>query len=310
MKNRIKKHTINIAFSLVISLLFSCEDTMMNNMVDDKVYLLHQGLNEVDVINSQNPNIALEVIKSGVGQREVSLQLSINPSLLTSYNEANGTAYSLLDPTFYNLENATIEMNKDTYQLPFNISIDAEKLKSALIKDPDLKVAIPCEVTVLNPSDNDPVKMETIIIPKVIEPYIRFTIAGFLTEVNNILPSSADILSYYSKIEINYATKMDVEFSVGQAKDYQALIKQYNEEHNMNYSVLPETAYSLENTGKIPVGADYTSITIQVFKDKLVDEKQQPKFGEYLLPIEVNQVSVNKIDPDNNYILIPFSYHE
>ena len=44
----------------------SCEDTMLNNMVDDHVYLLNPGINEAQVFNFEKAIAEVIVVKSGV----------------------------------------------------------------------------------------------------------------------------------------------------------------------------------------------------------------------------------------------------
>src|SRR5690606_35845635 len=100
------KQSIGLVISTIaISFCLSCEDTMLNNMVGDEVYLLDEGLNEVNVFNFEQPNISIHVVKSGAGQRAIQLRLAIDPDLLTEYNQVNGTGYKLMDPAVYQLKN-------------------------------------------------------------------------------------------------------------------------------------------------------------------------------------------------------------
>ncbi len=300
---------------LTLGVLVACENTMLNNMVDDRVYLLKEDLQSVTVFNSNEPIIAIDIVKSGMKGRTAQLRLDIKPELLTDYNTAQQKEYKLLDPVAYRLSSSTLDMGADDYQKAFEIFLDGEKFKAEQEKDPTAILAIPCEVTLLNPALDEKETMQTVIVPTLIEPYIQFTKAGFLNDLNSIKSSSLAILHYYSKVEVNYPNLQDVNFKVELAKDHQALIQQYNEAHKdepgyENYVVLPTASYELYSDWTIAKGANYTGIDFKVYKDKLVDNTGKPQYGKYVLPLRIIQVSTNKIHPDNDLVLIPFDYHE
>ncbi|MEC3879462.1 DUF1735 domain-containing protein [Parapedobacter sp. 10938] len=303
------KQSVGLLISIIaISLCLSCEDTMLNNMVDDEVYLLDEGLNEVNIFNFEQPIIPIHVIKSGAGQRAIQLRLAIDPDLLTAYNEGNGTAYKLLDPAVYQLKNSSIDMESGTYDATFELAFDSERYTEETNSDPDALFAIPCTVTVLNPMENDPQEMQTIIVPKVSEPYMQFAAAGFRSDINTITPASSSHLWYYLKVELNYPNHHDVNFTVGTAKNQGQLIEQYNQEHGTGYKPFPESVYQVEENPAVPKGTDYAALSFQIFKDGLVSEGVA--YGDYMLALEIDHVSANKIHPVNNYVVIPFSYHE
>lgn len=281
---------------------------MLNNMVDDEIYLLEEGLKEIHVFNFEKPSIPVHVIKSGVGQRAVQLNLTIDPDLLAEYNQVNGTSYKLMNPAVYQLENSTIDMEADQYEAAFKLAFDREKYREEMSNDPTALFAIPCTITILNPLENDPREMQTILVPKLLEPYIQFASAGFLTDVNTITAASPSNLWYYLKVELNYPNSRDVSFTVRTAHNQTELIQQYNQEHGTSYKPFPESVYQTKDSPVIPKGTDYAALSFQVFKDKLVSGKVE--FGRYMLALEIDQVSVNKIHPVNNYVVIPFTYHE
>ncbi|MGV3760881.1 DUF1735 domain-containing protein [Parapedobacter sp.] len=281
---------------------------MLNNMVNDEVYLLKEGLNEVNVFNFEQPSIPIHVIKSGAGQRAVQLSLNVDPDLLNAYNQANGTTYKMMDPAVYQLKTSSIDMEPGTYDAAFELLFDSEKYNQEMDNDPDARFAIPCTITVLDPLENDPQNMHTIIVPNVLDPYIQFAAAGFLSDINTITSASSSHLWYYLKVELNYPNNQDVNFTVGTAKNQVELIGQYNEEHGTDYKSLPESIYQVEENPTIPRGTDYAALSFQVFKERLVDEGVA--YGQYMVALEIDQVSINNIHPVNNYVVIPFSYYE
>jgi len=295
---------------LFVSTFSSCEDTMLNNMVDDRVYLLKPGLNEIQVYNFEKAIAQVVVVKSGVGQRSSRLKLEVSPSVLTDYNAANGTSYKPLPESVYSLGNSSLELATEDIKASFEFVIDQGKFAAEQAKDPEATLVIPCLVTNLNPAVGDSVNMQTILVPRIIEPYIFFTRSGFLTEVNNITSKSQDKLFYDNKIEINYPATQDVEYTLAIAKNSAELIDQYNAENASDYVIFPIDALELQGASKIAVGVNYADYKFQVIKNKLVGVNNSPKYGRYILPLVIQEVSQNKIHPTNNVVLIPFNYHE
>ena len=303
------KQSINLLISVfVISLCLSCEDTMLNNMVNDKVYLLNEEIDEVNVFNFEQPVIPIHVMKSGVGQRAVRLHLAVDPDLLTQYNQLHGTMYKLMDPSVYQLNNSMVDMEASMYDARFEVWLDSEKYMAEKNNDPEATFAIPCVVTIENPLEGDPEAMTTIVVPTLSEPYIQFATPGFLSDVNAITSTSPSNLWYYLKVSVNYPSNQDVNFTVSPAKNQLDLIQQYNQDNGTAYLPFPESAYQIEANPFIPQGTDYAALTFQVFKDKLVQDKLA--YGSYMLALKIDGVSVNKIHPVNNYVVIPFSYYE
>lgn len=309
MKNKIY-HLIIIlgSFAAMIS-LGACEKTLLNNMVDDRVYLSKPGLQQVNLYNFSQPVLELTVIKSGVGQRSANLSLSVNPEILQDYTSEDGKPFQALNPNTYSLQDVSIQLSTDDYERPFVFHIDGQKFAEEKANNPEVTLAIPCEVTLEDPAEGDETVMQTVLVPHLVEPYISFSESG-VVETKDINSSSQASLSYNTKIAINYPQSDDVRFSVEVAEDKEDLIQQYNQEHGTNYIILPEDALSLESNGTIPLGVDYTALTFVLSKERLTHSDGSPAYGGYLLPLVINQVSENKIDPINQLTIIPFNYYE
>ncbi len=310
MKKVINQYLFLLSMLISINLMSSCEDTMLNNMVDDHVYLLNPGINEAQVFNFEKAIAEVIVVKSGVGQRASKLKLEVVPALLTQYNQANSTAYKELPASVYSLSNSSLDLPTDSYKASFDFVIDVQKFNAEQAKNPDATFVIPCEVTNLNPGMEDSVKMQSFMIPRIVEPYISFTKAGFLTDIINITSKSQDKVYLDNKIEINFPATGDVNYTIQIAKNSAQLINQYNTENGTSYVQLPAEALDLQANGKILKGVNYADYTYQVLKTKLVDAGNKPKYGKYLLPLAIEQVSQGKVHPSNSVVLIPFNYHE
>ena len=310
MKKSLNQYMYLFCLLMSLGLLSSCEDTLLNNMVDDRVYLLKPGLNEVQVYNIDRAIAEVIVMKSGVGQRSSQLKLEVSPAVLSAYNAANGTGYKQLDETVYSLVSSSQNVATGDQQVSFEFVLDYQKFAAEQAKTPDVTLVIPCLVTNLNPSSEDSVKMETILVPRIVEPYISFTNAGFLTDVNSITSKSQNKLFYNNKIEINYPASNEVSYTLAIPTNSGELIQEYNAQNESEYVILPIDALELEVNSKIPVGVNYADYSFQVLKSKLVNMDNSPKYGRYILPLIIEKVSLNKIHPTNNVVLIPFNYHE
>lgn len=293
-----------------ISKMSSCEDTMLNNMVDDNLYLLKTGINETQVFNFEKAVAELVVVKSGVGQRSAKLNIDVVPELLTKYFQEEEATYSLLSESVYTISNTSLVLPKDAYLASFEFIIDVQKFKDEQAKHPDVTFVIPCEITNLEPGSGDQVKMESLMIPKIIEPYIAFSNHGFLTEIKNITSSSQDSVYFNNKIEINFPSENNIKYTIGFPQNSMELIHKYNDENNTSYVQLPSEALDLQSNGVIMKGANYSEYTFQVLKNKLVDMDSKPKYGNYILPLIIKEVSLGKIHPNNSIVLIPFHYYE
>ncbi|MVZ64608.1 DUF1735 domain-containing protein [Sphingobacterium sp. DK4209] len=305
MRNKLKQYLLILCSLITFAHFYACEDTLLNNMVDDRVYLLKSGLNETQVYNFDQATAKVIVVKSGVGQTERKVRLDVSPNVLSAYNTANLTDYKALPTSVYTLQAGELNIPTDSREAVFEFIIDVVKYRAALANEPGVTFVIPCEVTNLNPGERDSAKMQTLVLPTIIEPYIYFSNPGFRTENNDITSKSQDILHFINKIEINYPANGAVQYTLGIPANSSSLIAEYNATHSSNYVMLPTDAVSLQTTGEIIQGVNYGNYTFQILKSKLAN-----KYGKYLLPLKIEQVSQSKIHPTDNIVLIPFNYYE
>lgn len=130
-------------------LVISCEDDLSIDIVDDKVYVLKPGLNELEIKEATSFRYDLYVMKSGVGKQETDVQLSVNESVLNNYNESEETDYSLLPAQYYTIASTTGRLGRDDYRVHFEIVFDTQAIID-LQTSSGKTYALPCEVKVLN----------------------------------------------------------------------------------------------------------------------------------------------------------------
>lgn len=297
-------------FLSAIFLSTSCEDTLQKDMVDDEVYVLKEGLHTIEVYNFAEAILPITIVKSGIGKREATASVQIQPELVQAYNTANNTNYKVLESHFYTLKNSTLNFDKSAYKQAFEVKIEAKDYLKLLADNPDNIYVLPAQVSFQNVGIEKKPVMEILAIPNIIEPFIGFNQFGLLNDANNINSKTAAVSSYYLKVSVNYPTSKDVLFALEQAVNAEVLVNQVNQDGNANYKLLPKEAYELKKNWDIKSGAKYTEVAYTVNKTKLVAADGKPLYGDYLLPLSITEVSENKINPDTKLVLIPFKYHE
>ena len=161
-----------ISLVILISSMFivSCEDDRLDNMVDDKVYVLKSGLNQIEIEKQGSYTYSLYVIKSGTGRQEADIQLSINETVLDSYNQQNETEYVLLPSQYYKLTTDNKHISKEEYKIPFDIILDTEAI-SDLQNNSEIEYALPLELKLLNSTiEIGGDKNTSILVPIINEP--------------------------------------------------------------------------------------------------------------------------------------------
>ncbi len=293
-----------LSFLLVI---IACEDSRMDKMVEDKVYLLKPGINEIDAFLWEDYTYDLMVIKSGIGQQQADLELVIDEAALQKYNDANQTSFELLPPDYYSIKSKNIIINKKEERAPFQIVLETNKLKE-LLSESDKKYALPCRIDIINQaiSSADSAVMYSFIVPTVKEAYLQFTDPGFYPMVWQINPESAGEAFFFSEVNTNYYNHWDITYTLEVDPH---LITEYNAANNTNYKILPEGTYSIDKSSyKISQNLEIQAIKFAIYKDKLIAENGDFLFGNYMIPLRIASVSKNGINPDGDVQLIPVSF--
>jgi len=301
---------IKILQILIVSLLVTfaaCgEDSRMHNMVDDSIYVLNPGLNEVDVFNWGNYDYNFVVIKSGSGQQSSEVELVVDEQYIAEYNTAHGTSYKLLPEQYYTIHANRMSVGKDDYRIYFPITFDSDAIIELQGKHTS-EYVLPCRINVKNTDiqSEDPEKLYSIIVPTVWEPYLEYKAWGLTSPAISLDPESADRIVASSKIITNYNNKWNLDFTL--EVDPQALAD-YNSENGTNYILLPEAAYEFDQTSwKIPANMNEVSAKFNILKEGLKNGETF-LFGEYVLPVRIASVSEHEINPEKAVQLITVSF--
>lgn len=300
------------SFLLGIFIFYSCaEDSRMHNMVSDSVYLKDSQLNKVSVFNWGDFEYKLVVVKSGINKQSADVELTINESYLSVFNEENNTGYITLPPEYYSIINNKVSFSKDSYLDNFTIIFNSYKLKE-LLETTGKQYAIPCEIILSNTSivPTFPKGMYSVIVPEIKEPYIQFDKTGLIHPVVNLNPESDDALSNSSLIKINYLNKFgDIPFTLTMdpqvLDDYNASVK---EDAKIKYPLIPEAAFRfIKDSWFIPSGTGETYTSFEILKKGFIKNGTY-QFGDYIFPIKLETVDKFNINPEQRIQLYHISF--
>ncbi len=311
-----KTKITNVFLIALMLFLISCdEDYRLNNMVDDQVYLLKSGITTEKMFLVDNYLYDVFVIKSGVGQQAVDLELRINPNLLNQYNDDSKTDYLLLPENFYSIKKRNVQMQVDDYKSSFQIQFDLPKILD-LQQGTGKQYILPCEIKVLNSTVKiaDSTKSYSLILPVIEKPYIEFNVNQYSDISKNLLSSlrlevshkySGDIERYYTKISTNFPNEENISFKV---EVDPMLIDEHNLRNQTSYKLLPERAYDLiEEEWIIKKNFNYQPLGFRIIKEGLYDQKD-PLYDEYMLPLRISFVSQYEINEQQSVLLIPITF--
>ncbi|MCD7936327.1 MAG: DUF1735 domain-containing protein [Tannerellaceae bacterium] len=300
MRNRIR-------YSLLLGwiLLFTaCDDYLLNNMVDDKVYLLKAGFHRAEISEVES-FYELYVIKSGAGQQAVTLKLEIDESVLTAYNEEEGTAYRLLPSDSYTLLSNTIGFDEEGYREAFRFDFNMPRMRSLLEEEGEI-FALPCRVTIPGHEieASRPDEMYSIIALALKNDYIEFSEWGVMAGVR-LYPDATDKDSTSYLIRTNYRNEQDITFTLEVKEE---LLDEYNQANGTSYLLLPEAAYGFnEAEWNVPANARERRFFVNLFRSGLLKDGRF-LFGEYMLPVQITTVSKYGINPEQSVMYIPVSF--
>ncbi len=297
---------IIVPFLLVFG-FFSCEDYLNQDELEDQLYLQKSGLVDAEIFNWGTFTYNLPVIKSGKGNHTATVELYVDETILSTFNEVNGTNYVLLPENCYIIKESVINFLDEDYRKMFLIDFKPENL-IALQGDGKTYV-LPCHMRTINTNINivDDSKAEVIIIPSVLQPYIGFEVPDFYSSGSefSIKTDDDDILEIYPKVQVNFYNNQDITYNVDVDPN---VLKAYNIANSTNYMLLPEAAYVIDKSSCVlKKNRDYEYLHITLKENALRKDEENFMFGNYALPMKITGVSKYGIDPKAATTIYPVS---
>ena len=146
-------------------------------MVNDQIGLLHSTYTETEVFRGMDTPYQLFVIKSGKGKQEAEVSISVDETVLQSYNTDNGTSIQLLPSDCYTIPSACSASQRFRLSESFDIKWNADRLSDLLSTGKEYGLPIQMSV-VQNFISADDERLKTIIVPTIKEPYLQMDVPG------------------------------------------------------------------------------------------------------------------------------------
>lgn len=149
---------------MALAHLTACEDNRMDGMVNDKVYIVQSGVQEVYVNYRDYADFTLSVYKSGVSEQTADASISISEDVLSAYNEKEGTSFVLLPDVCYSVSRTNFSFSSSSISYKSVITFDGDILKRYQNRG-EKKYALPIILDVEGNVETNGSSSEVIIIP-------------------------------------------------------------------------------------------------------------------------------------------------
>ncbi|MDR0714607.1 MAG: DUF1735 domain-containing protein [Bacteroidales bacterium] len=279
----------------------ACEDNRLNDMADDKIYIVNSDGQSIDVINFDTYTHYVAVSKSGYGSKDAQVRLAVDLDVLSKYNERNGTHYELLPSQCFWLQaNATaIAAAEDRVFLPVGFNTSA----MAILKDRE-KYVLPLKLTTDSDVEIYLQKNMVVLIPVFKDASLQLLPDG-LTPEQPIGIYADDSYVIHTTVSVNYKNEWDLTYKIGTDPSY---VNAYNASNGTSFIPLPADAFELKpDEWTLPAGTNEKKISVTIIKKNLMDENGDYLMGDYVIPMKITEVSKWNVNPDNLQLLhVPF----
>lgn len=303
--------TLNMKKSSYISLFAactiaftSCESAINNFMVDDTVALLNPGLVKTNIYLGLDNPTEVYVLKSGKGFQGADVSISVDDAVLTTYNETAAQQLSSVPSDCYTVTVSSLHINADDYQVPFVINWNRERLADALAANPNIGLPLRMSVNASEDVNVNEDRLTTIIQPVIEQPVVALASSGYQVGLMPTRKSTLEELVYMD-VQTNFIPNEDIEYTLSIDP---SLVDEYNAEKGTKYKVLPESAYKLDLEGwTIKKSMKSNRFHFTFMREALIPEDGHSLFGDFILPIRLNSVSMSNIDENKSYVLYSVS---
>ena len=292
MKNKI----LTGLFFSAMALLASCEfEHPLPTIYPDPVFG-QSGLQKFST-NAIYEDYTTEITISrteGLSQ-EVTLNLSVDASLLEEYNELYGTAYTLLEDDYYTLPSTTT-LSPTEKEVTVSVTIHPSALVSAVGLEKANQTILPVCISGSSvPTVGNSTLGSVLLSPVVSEPEISVEIPQ-TTPTLSFIPSIPLTQNLVITANTNFTT-LDV--SKIAYKPALEKVAEYNAANSTDYDPLPDDTYTIQEDVFDPE-------TMKVTSTIVFDCAKIGGTGTYLLPLELTQdgTTYNLTETGPVYVII------
>lgn len=301
MKNKILTTTLVAACWLTYS---ACEDGKDEFLNDFTTILSFRNYDEIPLTmyrTGENTDYQLIVNKSGSAlNTTASASIEImDDATLSIYNAENGKSYKKYPDNCYSFNgNKFVEFGaSDSYQTR-NITLFTEKILENNERDNNFVIPF----MLYNGSDSINAKRKYVFVkPSVIIPLVSFGRTGYSL---NTISDAAGGNEVQLNLPVDFSTDNRWTFNCEIATD-ETLLNAFNEENEVDYAMLPTSAYKMSNNGNVAFtpGNNTSNLDITVNRSLL-------SYGNFVLPLRLTDCTSQyfHVDEANNTCLFGVSY--
>lgn len=303
MRSHMKKNILLALFSsLLVFTQIACDNYKDEYLEDFNTILYFRNSGEVPITlyRTGEDDIFKIVVNKAGSKLETQTNASIlilDESALAIYNAEKGTKYKALPSNCYEIKDALkcTFGSSDTYKT-VDVIMKTDNIYQLQLQDKSSYV-LPIQLIDSKDSINSK-KKYSFITPNIETPVVYFTKKGFNNTI--ITKNDPDEISLTLPIELIVTNKWTFNCEVTANED---LLRQYNEENNTAYRLLPKSAYTINNIVPFTPGRSIEDVNIIIKKSFL-------NMGTYILPLELSKCTQKYflIDPLKNNCLYGISY--
>lgn len=299
------KKYISISLLLINSfvLFIGCEDNKEEFLDEYSTILYLRNSGEVPLTlykTGEKTIYDLVVTKAGSNLNAVTEVdvVTLNEQELMDYNATYGVNYNLLPENCYSFSDTKPLFfdASDTYKI-VPIELNTSEIEKTIEKNEDKTYVLPIKLTNSKDSINNE-KQYLLLNPSVVSITVGFKYADF---TNQTLSEGSGKENIPFTIDLSLNSIWDFSCKI---RINENLVEAYNQEKETSLVLLPANSYTISSS------IDFTANKEMESKGYISLDKSKLSYGNYLLPVELTEISKNEflIDSKRNTSLIGISY--
>lgn len=236
----------------------ACEkDHRNDHLVDPQVFLVHNGVQSAVYYDVEETcDYPVYAYGSGYFSRTSEVSVELDPEAVDAYNLANGTSFTLLDPSCYEIATASATLPADTRRATMTVRLRCKQIMELPLMNDYL---IPLRLR----SEGSPVNEELDLI--LINPRMQQTEVA--VREDGVVES--DLSGESSSLDFTVYTAFDNKWDSETEYEYgDEVLAAYNAEHGTAYLPLPGDAYVFR-PADLKAGSNEAVSTVEIDKSKL-----------------------------------------